>query len=388
MDYGFQRLFPYSKIVEYVTDKRLSAKSYIDYMVIRLTQMFKYENLPDTIPFEVLEQMLLVNGTAFITKVNSKLYAFVGGFGGEPDVYYRPTRYTVANPALRTSFYAAIDTDAPPETSQFKVGEDGVIVRNDHLWKGLLPLMARYATLMAENVVTMRTADVMLRVVALISAPDDKTKMAADLYLKKLEKGELSAVGESRFFDGIKMQSPPSNNGSYLTQFIELQQYLKGSFYNEIGLNANYNMKREAIGKNESSLNEDALLPLVDDMLACRKEDMERVSEMFSISPPISVDFNSAWLTNVRQMNAELEVMEQQVDTMQFTVSNDGTRRLANDTENSENVDDMDRRLTDDTKDSDDTDDKDRRLTDGTKDSDDMDYKDRRLTRDEEKEDK
>lgn len=326
----FDRLLNSAKIAEYVTDKRLSAKSYMRYMVIRLQKMFKYENLPESIPHEMLEYYLLMNGSCFITKVEDKLYAFIGGFGGEPDVYYRPTRYTIANPALRYSSYNEISTDAPPTSTEFtyKVGEDGVLVRNDSLWVGLAPLMSRYCTLMAENAVTVRSADIMLRVIALLTAPDDATKIAAEAYLKKMEKGELGVIAENRFFDGVKMQSPPSNNGSYLTQFIELQQYLKGSFYNEIGLNANFNMKREAIGKGESSLNEDSLLPLCEDMLKCRKEDMKRVSDLFGIDPPISVEFDSAWQMNLEQMESELagikydaELQKQQVEHLKETIS-------------------------------------------------------------------
>lgn len=320
MNVPFDRLFSDAKIKEYVTDKRLSAKSYMRYMLVRLMKMFKYENLPESIPHEMLEYYLLMNGSCFITKVNSQLYAFVGGQGGEPDVYYRPTRYTVANPALDYTAFAKINSDAEGNSDelQFTVGHEGVLVRNDHIWLGMAPMMSRYATMMAENLLTIRTADIMLRVTALISAADDKTKLAADMYIRKLEKGELSVIGESPFFDGVKLQSPPSNNGSYLTQFIELQQYLKGSFYNEIGLNANFNMKREAIGEGESSLNEDSLLPLCDDMLQCRKEDMEKVSELFELNPPITVDFDSAWLKNVEQMDAELEKIENEAASSQL----------------------------------------------------------------------
>lgn len=308
----FDRLLLDSKIKDYVTDKRLSAKSYVRYMFLRLMKMFRYENLPDTIPREMLEYYLLSNGTCFVTKVDGKIYAFIGGQGGEPDVYYRPTRYTFASPALDFSAFAEISDAAATEMNnrQWKVGSDGILVRNDSMWIGLYPLVARYATMMAENVLTLRTADVMLRITALISAPDDKTRSAAELYIRKLEKGELSVVGETPFFSGVKLQSPPSNNGSYLTQFIELQQYLKGSFYNEIGLNANFNMKREAIGEGESSLNEDSLLPLCEDMLRCRKEDMQKISDLFALDPPITVEFDSAWEKNVRQMDAELDKLE------------------------------------------------------------------------------
>ena len=307
------------KILEYVTDKRLSARSYINYMLIRLQKMFKYENLPDTIPREMLECFLLQSGSCFITKVNGNLYAFQGTMGGEPDPYYRPTLYIVANPALK--FNKSLD-----------LWKDGVLMRNDSLWMGLFPLMARYATMLSENIVTMRSADVLLRVVAMLTAPDDKTRTAGEMYLRKLEKGEFGVIGENRFFDGIKLQSPPSNNGSYLTQFIELQQYLKASFYNEIGLNANYNMKREAIMEGESSLNEDSLLPLCDEMLRCRQEDVSRVNTMYGTS--ISVDFDSAWLQNEQELIAELNALKAQASQL---VGGGSNSSKSNDEGNSEN---------------------------------------------------
>ena len=281
--------------LEYVKDKELSSKNYIHYMVIRLQKMFKYTNLPDSIPREMLEYYLLVNGSCFIAKhEDGNLYALLGTFGGEPDAYYRPTRYVVANPALKMS-------------KDFDINNDGVLIRNDSIWVGLYPLMARYASLMAENILTLRSADVMLRVIAMLTAPDDKTRIAAETYLKKLENGEFGVIAENRFFEGVKMQSPPSNNGSYLTQFIELHQYLKGSFYNEIGLNANFNMKREALGDGESSLNEDSLMPLCDEMLRCRQEDFDKVNKMFGTD--IKVEFDSSWAQNIIETELKLDQM-------------------------------------------------------------------------------
>lgn len=286
----------------YVTDKELSAKSYMNYMMIRLQKMFKYENLPSKIPQEMFEYYLLYNGTCFVTEVNGELYALFGSYGGELDPYYRPTRYIVANPGLKL-------------TKDFDIVDDGVLCRNDCLWLGLYPLLSRYATLMAENSLTLRTADIMLRVLALLSAPDDKTKLAAEEYLRNLEQGKLGVIGENRFLDdGIKLQSPPSNNGSYLTQFIELHQYLKGSFYNEIGLNANFNMKRESIGDGESSLNEDSLLPLSDQMLLCRQQDIDKINKKYGTN--ITVDFDSAWADNVTQKLLEIEKLKNEASQL------------------------------------------------------------------------
>ena len=288
-------LFTNRRCLEYVTDKSKSAQSIINYMLARLQKMFKYTNLPDSIPRQYLENYLLVNGHCIVAKdkrhpSDESIYAFIGAAGGEPDIYYRPTRYMVANPALNMSAEYYISTTDPGHDP------DAVLIRNDTMWQGLYPMMARYAALISENLLTIRTADVMLRVLALITAPDDSSRLAADQFLKDIEQGHLASIAENRFLDGIRMQNPPSNNGSYLTQFIELHQYLVGSFYNEVGLNANYNMKREALSDAETGLNDDSLMPLCEDMLRCRQEDIASVNTMFNTSIEVSLD--SSWLEN------------------------------------------------------------------------------------------
>lgn len=249
--------------------------------------MFEYKGLPDTIERDVLERYLLLNGIACLTDVKGDLYVFSGNLGGKQDVYYRPEIFVVSNPHLLESGFTKEVTVLGSNQ------HDGVLLRNDTEWMGLSPLLARYSYLMAENYLTMRSADIMLRILALITAPNDDDKKAADEFLRKMEVGELAAVAENRFLNGIQMQSPPSNNGSYLTQFIELHQYLVGSLNNEIGLKANYNMKREAIGTGESTMDDDVILPLCENMLMCRREDMAKVNEMYGTN--IEVDFSSVW---------------------------------------------------------------------------------------------
>lgn len=307
---GYKHLEIPGNFERYVKDKKQSANAYYRYFLTRLTRMFEYKGLPDTIPHEILDRYLFVNGIALITEVEGKLYCFFGNAGGEQDVYYRPSKFIVSNPHLRDHgelftanvpiFHSCHDDEVGQPTSDFK----GVLMRNDTEWQGLNPLLSRYSYLLAENTLTLRTADVMLRITSLLTAPSDKERAAALEYLKTVENGNLGVIGESAFFDGVKLQSPPSNNGSYLTQFIEYQQYLKGSFFNELGLAANYNMKREAIGRGESTLDSDALLPLCDDMLLCRRQDLQRVNDMFGTN--IEVSFSSAWLENEIERYTEL----------------------------------------------------------------------------------
>ncbi len=289
-----------SNIVEYVTKKTKSAKSYFRYLLNRTQMMFKYDGMPDSIDVHMLERYLQVNGACAIGKApNGKLYAFNGSVGGRQDVYYRPTKFIVANPHV---------SQLTPESAwskEFTVfgdeEHDAVLMRNDLEWMGLTPLISRYSVLMAENCLTVRVATIMLRILALLSAGTDKAKRSAEEYLRKLENGELGVIADSFFQETINMQAPPSNNGRYVTQFIELQQYLKGSFYNELGLRANYNMKREAIGLGESTMDADSVLPLCDNMLMVRQEDVNKLNELFGLD--VKVDFNSAWLGNYLKSN-------------------------------------------------------------------------------------
>lgn len=284
-------------LLSYVTKKQKSAKYYFRYLLDRTMMMFEYKNLPDTIDPHVLERYLQVNGVACVTKApDDKLYVFNGSWGGPQDVYYRPTKFIISNPHI-TQNSDGTGKQFTKEVTIFGTTEhDAVLMRNDTEWASLTPLIARYAVLMCENCITVRSASIMLRCLALLSASNDKEYKSALAYLSKLEAGELGAISSNSFSEGIKMQSPPSNNGSYLTQFIELQQYLKGSFFNELGLRANYNMKREAIGQGESTLDADSILPLCDNMLKCRREDIADINNIFNTN--ITVDFSSAWLEN------------------------------------------------------------------------------------------
>ena len=278
----------------YVVDKDKAVDSYIRYMLARTQAMFTYEGLPDTIPAKALEYLLQTQGYCFVTEHEGKLYALHGGLGGEPDVYGEPTQITIANTALKLSKTYDIETD-------------GVLVENDALKIGLLPILEKYGALLAENTLTIRSVDVILRMVCLISAGDDKTHTSAEKFIRDIENGKLSAVGESPFFEGVKIHSV-ANTQNYLIQFIELEQYLKASCFNEIGLNANYNMKRENIGSNEAAMNDDFLLPLVDNMIKCREAAIAKINEKYGTN--ITIDYASAWRVTHAENQKEIAISE------------------------------------------------------------------------------
>lgn len=265
--------------------------SYIRYFLARLQSMFKYDGLPDTIPAKWLEHYLLTNGNALIAMADDgNLYAFTGGLGGDPNVYYIPNNYIVANPYLNLTKTFSIDSGVN--------NGDAVLIYNDTYSQGLLPMLNRYCSQLVENDITLGIADILARATINASAADDKTKASAELWFKRLREGKLSVIAEKAFIEGLNIREFKDVADS-LIPLIEYHQYIKASLYNELGLNSNYNMKRESINSNESQLNDDMLHPLIDDMLRERKEGIDRVNALFGLN--IKVDFASAWLENEKE---------------------------------------------------------------------------------------
>lgn len=302
-------------------DKERYVKSHISYMLSRTNAMFHYNNLPDTIPEKMLELYLQTYGSCIITKVNEELYAFVGGLGGEPDAYYRPTLYTVSNPALKFS-------------KNIEIGKEGVFCLNDTLIQGLMPIFEVYGNMLAENMVSMRCALINSRMTSLISAMNDPSKASAELYVQRLVDGDLSIVLDKGLEESINVNPLRNSNDNTLTSLIEHQQYLRASEWNAVGINANYNMKRESITSSESDLNNESLFPLVDEMLDCRLKFVKEVNELFGTN--IEVDLSSVW--KHKKQVSELEVISAVKDLADGVI----TSSTSEINESSENMDNSD----------------------------------------------
>lgn len=248
-------------------------------MLNRCLQMFEYAGLPDTIPQRDLELQLMCGGCVAVTEVDGELYSFNGGLGGEPNVYYMPTIFTVSNPALKFS-------------ANLKIDKDCIVIPSDSLYLGLLPIIDKYSSFLTETELSIYLNIINTRIIQVFTASDDDTKKSAELFLQHIQQGDLGVIAENAFLDGLRVQQYATANTT-TQDLIECLQYLRATFFHEIGINANYNMKRETLNTSETSVNEQALLPLLDDMLKQRKKGFERVNEKYGTN--ISVKLNSIW---------------------------------------------------------------------------------------------
>lgn len=271
-------------------DKTRCIEQKIIRMLDRTQSMFKWSGLPDSIPEYILERFLQTHGDVCFYKHNGSLYVFVGGVGDKPDVYYRPTRYIISNPALDLSAQPLIDKEC-------------VIMLNDTYHQGLLPLCREHATALVETELSMHIATINSRLISAITASDDRTRASAEKYLQDIADGKQGVIAETAFIEGLKVLPYTSGSNNTIISLIELMQYQKASWYNDLGLSANYNMKREALNSSETVIDNDILLPLIDDMLKCRKAGAEKVNAMYDTD--IRVELSSSWEDNQEETEAE-----------------------------------------------------------------------------------
>ena len=309
----------FSQCKSILDDKEAMFRQAVFQMLNKSVKIFKYNGLPDTIPTKDLETQLQIGGFAIWKEVEGNLYTFRGGLGGTPNVYYLPTIATVANPALNYN-------------ANLKIDKDCVVMLNDYYYQGLTPLFNKYGNLLVEAEISLKYAIINARVPALIQADNDSTYKSAEEFFKKVIEGkEYGVISSKEFFDGIR--SHDFYKQAYIKDLIESIQYIKGSWYNEIGLNAAFNMKREAINEAEATLNEDILYPTIDTMLECRRNALEKINEMYGTN--ITVELDSVWKQNREQEELALEKEQAEIDNLE----NDGGEEVEINDENERNTD-------------------------------------------------
>lgn len=270
-------------------DKTRLTGYYYKMLLNRVINMFTWENLPDTIDEQVMNFWLFVTGRVVFTEFNGKLYALNGNYGAYPNEYYLPTEFVVANPILGSK--------------NVKLDVDGVAMFNSDTDKyptqtmtgGLYPILTLTANMLADCVVTISSALKNGRVQTAFVCKDDTVKTTGEKVLKQLYNGNPAVMIDDTILNcitPIKM-SDNTSVATILQQTVETYQFWLANFYNSIGVNANFNMKRERLNTAEVNINDSALFVNVVNMLNNRQWAVEKINKMFGTE--ISVRISDEW---------------------------------------------------------------------------------------------
>ena len=255
----------------------------------RVINMFTWENLPDTIDEQVMNFWLFVTGRVVFTEFNGKLYALNGNYGGYPNEYYLPTEFVVANPILGNKIVKLdIDGVAMFNSDTDKYPTQGLV-------GGLYPILTLTANMLADCVTTISSALKNGRVQTAFICKDDTVRIAGEKVLKQLYNGNPAVMIDDTILNCISPIKMADNTSvaTILQQTVETYQFWLANFYNSIGVNANFNMKRERLNTAEVNINDSALFVNVVNMLNNRQQAVDKINAMFGVD--ISVKISEEW---------------------------------------------------------------------------------------------
>ena len=270
-------------------DKMQLTGYYYKMLLNRVINMFTWGNLPDTIDEQVMNFWLFVTGRVVFTEFNGKLYALNGNYGGYPNEYYLPTEFVIANPILGSK--------------NVKLDVNGVAMFNSDTDKyptqtltgGLYPILTLTSNMLADCVVTISSALKNGRVQTAFLCKDDTVRIAGEKVLTKLYNGDPAVMIDDTILNCITPIKMADNTSvaTILQQTVETYQFWLANFYTSIGVNANFNMKRERLNTAEVNINDSALFVNVVNMLNNRQQALEKINKMFGTN--ITVEISEEW---------------------------------------------------------------------------------------------
>ena len=288
-------------IETFITDKNKSLDTYKKGLLLRTNQIFTWENLPSGLKTSQIEFLVQSSGRIYIIENNGKFYLVSGSDCGKQNAYGEFSDIQVNNPYMTTlnGTYTKSQFIDDVETKN----KICIELKNNYLSLPIIELLSHYAVMITECEITLRSYIINSRNIFTLVAGDNKAVKNCEMFLEKLKNGDLTILSDNSFLETIKIL-PSSVSGDLIYKLLEVLQYLKASALHEVGINANYDLKRTITTKTESDLNLDYLIPLVDNMYRCRLECVSELNKHFNLS--VDCDLHSTWLNEKLKTESEL----------------------------------------------------------------------------------
>lgn len=268
--------------------------------------LFKYEGLPDTLPYYELEKILLIDGSVTIKKVKGDLYALKSNLGGKLNAYYHPKNSILVNPWLDFSETADVDKDC-------------VVIYNNRLRTGIRDIIIKYAQILTELEVSLRIASKQARVSNFLIANDDRSLDSALKVLSNIDEGDdIAVIGGTRMYDSVK--SIPFDIRYDFETLTRIRQYVEKSFLKEFGISTNNESKSQYVSDENLSWEFKPSRALIVNMYDQRKDDIEKLNAFYGLN--VSIEYGEILKATEEHYEA---VMEQYTQDNTTTEDNETT---------------------------------------------------------------
>lgn len=252
-----------------------------NYLAEKVVRLFDWENTEE-IPEDEFEKVLMFNGMGFGTQYKGEKCILNCNWAGDTTLYYDRWKQV----SVRSPLGAGILTP----------GKNGVLFRNNSMCNSILPLIHRYAVMLAHTDTTY--IDTMINARDASGIPVVSTEKQLQSYTEHrnaLANGKVKPVSDPAFL-GIQFATSNSTLAINPKDIMEVRQDLLCSFYNDIGVRSNRTKKSNMI-QAEVQQDDQMLLLNLEDMFECRQKAKD--------------EFNARYGTRLNvKKSKELEAME------------------------------------------------------------------------------
>ena len=265
-------------LIEDVTDVFGGYNYYVNYLYEKLIRIFKYDNLPDTIPRDALENYVLTFGYGGITKAD---------LNGEKILVAVPcTKYGVG---LYPNYEPLAQYCTPLiQARDLTIGRDIVIVKNNSYQISCDSIVKRYARQLADFDATINILTSNSRMAVLPSFDNEESAESYKAVMVANRLGQVDTVLDKSFIQKGTF-TPFANMSSTvrINDVVSARNEILRTFLSEIGITS-ANDKRERMVVDEVNVNSQMLLFNVADMLECRQKAIDEVNKIYGTN--ITVD--------------------------------------------------------------------------------------------------
>lgn len=310
-----------------VTNVQHNFNYYFDMLTNKCCNLFQWEGLPDTIDERALNLDLVLSGKVCWTKFNGELYALTGDVGGEPNVYYEPQEFIIANPILGSKKVKIRHRDG----SQTVEGLDGILMANsdvdqmsDRTAGGLFGLIYQYAGLLADNISSLNISQINGRISQIWTADNDALGRTAELILKDIYEGKPYKIIAQDMIDKVGvLPAAQTGQSNTLLNLMEIHQFFLAQFYSELGIAAQGNLKRERINTAETELMTGSYDINIFNMLKNREEAVKQINTLFGTSISVKLNDRIYYEGSVNATLGENVEEEEEIKTEEENVQED-----------------------------------------------------------------
>lgn len=267
-------------LMQDVTDVFDGYNYYINYLYEKLIRIFKYENLPPTIPRDALENYILSNGYGGVT--NNPTYGLVA---------VPCTKYGVG---LYPNYEPLAQYCTPlMQGTNLTIGKDIIVIKNNSYQISCDSIVKRYARMLADFDATENIIISNMRMQVLPSFDNEESAESYKAVMVANRLGQVDSVIDKSFLQ--KGTFTPYAQGASTTKIndvVSARNEVLRTFLAEIGITS-ANDKRERMVVDEVNVNSQMLLFNVADMLECRQKAVEQINALYGTN--ITVDLSDEY---------------------------------------------------------------------------------------------